>query len=327
MLGAPRSALSLIPALALVTFTLGMMVHDRLLAALRFRAFSLLAFGFAGGGHLLFAFDGGYAALLTGYGMLFGLGAGLGYGLALALVTRLPTRVRSLGLGLAMAAFAISGVVLSGLFAQPIRETDPTAGFLIIGLAILAAGSGVTAFLPTQPARPMAVQECARPAAKPRRGVRGPTAAPGQPASPDDRNRWTGAIGSTLQIGSTRCVPRSVSMNDTITSTGGRAPPWQNTRSPCAGSRWLAAARGSRAPGPSASRPSRSGSLCLPLSTSAFLTQSFNVCAEQPIFAAIDMIACQRDGCWASLSRTSRTARPRTSGENLLVVLLMMLHP
>ncbi len=192
VLGAPRSALSLIPALALVTFTLGMMVHDRLLAALRFRAFSLLAFGFAGGGHLLFAFDGGYAALLTGYGMLFGLGAGLGYGLALALVTRLPTRVRSLGLGLAMAAFAISGVVLSGLFAQPIRETDPTAGFLIIGLAILAAGSGVTAFLPTQPARPMAVQECARPVAKPRRGARGPTAAPGQPASPDDRNRWTG---------------------------------------------------------------------------------------------------------------------------------------
>ncbi|MCR9074331.1 MAG: hypothetical protein NXI18_21995, partial [Alphaproteobacteria bacterium] len=33
------------------------------------------------------------------------------------------------------------------------------------------------------------------------------------------------------------------------------------------------------------------------------------------------------DGCWASLSRTSRTARSRTSGENLFVVLLMMLHP
>ncbi|WP_394343044.1 hypothetical protein [Paenirhodobacter populi] len=35
----------------------------------------------------------------------------------------------------------------------------------------------------------------------------------------------------------------------------------------------------------------------LPLSTSVFLTQSFNVCGVQPIFAAIDMIACQRDGC------------------------------
>ncbi|KID12324.1 hypothetical protein P279_29050 [Rhodobacteraceae bacterium PD-2] len=65
----------------------------------------------------------------------------------------------------------------------------------------------------------------------------------------------------------------------------------------------------------------------LPLSTSAFLTQSFGVFAEQPIFAAIDLIACQRDPCCLSLSRTIRTARSRTSGENLFVVLLMMLHP
>jgi IstB-like ATP binding protein len=65
----------------------------------------------------------------------------------------------------------------------------------------------------------------------------------------------------------------------------------------------------------------------LPLSTSAFLTQSFRVCGAQPIFAEIDMTACQRDPCWPSLSRTSRTARSRTSAENLFVVLLMMLHP
>lgn len=64
-----------------------------------------------------------------------------------------------------------------------------------------------------------------------------------------------------------------------------------------------------------------------PLSTSDFLTQSFSVCGVQPIFAAIYITACQRDGCWASLPRTSRTARSRTSGENLFVVLLMMLHP
>jgi hypothetical protein len=36
----------------------------------------------------------------------------------------------------------------------------------------------------------------------------------------------------------------------------------------------------------------------LPLSTSAFFTHSFNVCAEQPIFAEIDMIACQRELYW-----------------------------
>src|SRR6056297_2871982 len=65
----------------------------------------------------------------------------------------------------------------------------------------------------------------------------------------------------------------------------------------------------------------------LPLSTSAFLTQSFSVFGEHPIFAAIDVIACQREPCWPSPSRTIRTARSRTSGENLFVVLIMMLHP
>jgi len=40
----------------------------------------------------------------------------------------------------------------------------------------------------------------------------------------------------------------------------------------------------------------------------------------------IDVMACQRDPCWPSVSSTSRTARSRTSGENLFVVLLMMLH-
>lgn len=65
----------------------------------------------------------------------------------------------------------------------------------------------------------------------------------------------------------------------------------------------------------------------LPLSTSAFLTHSFRVCPEQPIFAEIDRIACQREPCCPSLSRTNRTARSRTSGENLFVVLFMMLHP
>ena len=64
-----------------------------------------------------------------------------------------------------------------------------------------------------------------------------------------------------------------------------------------------------------------------PLSTSDLLTHSFSVCAEHPILAAIETIACQRDPCWPSLSSTRRTARSRTSGENLFVVLLIVLHP
>lgn len=45
---------------------------------------------------------------------------------------------------------------------------------------------------------------------------------------------------------------------------------------------------------------------------------------EQPILAAIDDTAAQRDECSASCSVTIRTARARTSGENLFVVLLVI---
>jgi len=53
----------------------------------------------------------------------------------------------------------------------------------------------------------------------------------------------------------------------------------------------------------------------LPRSRSACLTQRRSVSAVQPIFAAIDRIVAQRDGCCASWSSTIRTARSRTSGE------------
>src|SRR3954454_11096104 len=47
-------------------------------------------------------------------------------------------------------------------------------------------------------------------------------------------------------------------MNAIMASLGGRAPPGQNTLTPCVESHWPGATRGSRAPEPSASRPSRS---------------------------------------------------------------------
>src|SRR5262245_59193476 len=46
-----------------------------------------------------------------------------------------------------------------------------------------------------------------------------------------------------------------------------------------------------------------------------------------PILAAIDMIAAHRDECSPSWSRIIRTARARTSGENLLLVCFVMAPP
>src|SRR6056297_2107589 len=56
----------------------------------------------------------------------------------------------------------------------------------------------------------------------------------------------------------------------------------------------------------------------VPASTSARLTQSSYVCGTQPIFGAIDSTAAHSDGYSPRCSWTMRTARSRTSGENLL---------
>ncbi len=57
---------------------------------------------------------------------------------------------------------------------------------------------------------------------------------------------------------------------------------------------------------------------------SALKIAHMEVCAEQPFFADIDMIACQRELCLPWLSSTRCTARSRTSGEYLFVVLLIV---
>jgi hypothetical protein len=56
----------------------------------------------------------------------------------------------------------------------------------------------------------------------------------------------------------------------------------------------------------------------LPASRSAWRTHCRSVSALQPIFSAIDPIAAHCDSCAASCSTTIRTARARTSGENLV---------
>src|SRR5690554_3445842 len=55
-----------------------------------------------------------------------------------------------------------------------------------------------------------------------------------------------------------------------------------------------------------------------PLSISARLTHSSNVCGTQPILGAIDSTAAHSDEYSPRCSCTSRTARSFTSGENLL---------
>jgi len=54
------------------------------------------------------------------------------------------------------------------------------------------------------------------------------------------------------------------------------------------------------------------------------LIQLLRVCGTHPILLEIEVIAAQRDGYSSSFSNTIRTARARTSSENLFLVLLIM---
>src|SRR5690606_20664262 len=61
----------------------------------------------------------------------------------------------------------------------------------------------------------------------------------------------------------------------------------------------------------------------MPLSISLRLTQSSNVAGTQPIFGAMDSTAAHSEGYSPRCSCTKRTARSRTSGENLFCLLIV----
>jgi MFS family permease len=110
-----RSTLSIVPAIGLLFFTIGVFVHDRFT---RWFYPAVLASGVmlsAGFGHLLFYLYPYYLSLLVGYGVIFGLSAGVGYGLALAFARNVPLKFQGWAVGSTVAAFAIGGMLVSVL--------------------------------------------------------------------------------------------------------------------------------------------------------------------------------------------------------------------
>ena len=123
--GYSRADLSLVPAIALVGFTVGMGIHDRLVRALGRSGVAVACFLLAGGGHLTFAFFPSYSMLLAGYGIAFGLGSGIGYGLALSLSASVTGTRRGLAIGVAVAAFALSGILLPQAMGSLVAAAAP----------------------------------------------------------------------------------------------------------------------------------------------------------------------------------------------------------
>lgn len=145
-----RTELSVVPTVALISFTAGMVLHDWLRRTLGGSYLFALVFALTGGGHLFFAWLPGYWSLLLGYGGFFGLGSGLGYGIALSLASDTGAHRRPLAIGVAMAAFASSGIVMPLVAANVISARGLPFVFGGLGLLILAIGGGCAALLGEQ---------------------------------------------------------------------------------------------------------------------------------------------------------------------------------
>ncbi len=136
--GAPRGSGSAVFALALVVFTVVLLVVGRALARVGPRRLLAAAALVAGVGLGLTAAGNGPEAPWLGVGLLFGAANGLAYGVAVALATRVPAERRGTASGLVVGAYA-AGPVLLGLLAPRVL---PDAGWrtCLAVLAVLVAG-------------------------------------------------------------------------------------------------------------------------------------------------------------------------------------------
>jgi hypothetical protein len=139
-LGLNRADLGLISSIALVSFTMGVMVLPIIVSRIgKFQA-AIIAFALMAGGHLVFGISTSWITLILGYGFGFGLGSGLAYGFALSLAASLPAGIRAPSIGLSLGAFALSGIVLPVVLSNWISTTAPGIAFLRIGIATLVVG-------------------------------------------------------------------------------------------------------------------------------------------------------------------------------------------
>ena len=139
-LGLNRADLGLISSVALVSFTVGVLLLPTIASRIGKFYATILAFGLMAGGHIVFGVSATWITLLLGYGLGFGIGSGLAYGSALSLAASLPAGIRALSIGLSLGAFALSGIVLPIVLANWISTTAPGTAFLRIGLATLVVG-------------------------------------------------------------------------------------------------------------------------------------------------------------------------------------------
>ena len=139
-LGVPRTSVSTVFSVGIACYAAGMFIAPHLLA--RF-PLPRLAAGLgivAGAGLLIAGLGGSLAALIGGFGIVFGLSIGAGYALALqAASSELPVR-RSLAIGLTVTAFAGAALLWPKPLSLLIEATGPFTTLMLYGGAMAGMG-------------------------------------------------------------------------------------------------------------------------------------------------------------------------------------------
>ena len=136
-----RATISLVPSVALVCLTVGVLVHDSLMRRIHVAVLTCGVLAMAGSGHLMFWYLPTYPGLLIGYGVVFGFSAGIGFGLALALARATTSPPRGWIVGLVAATFAASGMSVSAVGGM-LGTVEPVPRvFGLLGLAFLVAAA------------------------------------------------------------------------------------------------------------------------------------------------------------------------------------------
>jgi len=140
LLGVGRTLLSLVFGIATVTLTLGMNAAPRLYQTVP-PAILLLASGGAGAlGLALTAFAGGFAELVVGYGVLFGLGAGIAFTVVQQSANQVPVGNRGLLNGYIVSLYPLGAMIGVPLLGASLAAWGLRATIGLLAAVVLAGG-------------------------------------------------------------------------------------------------------------------------------------------------------------------------------------------
>lgn len=160
-----RAAAGAAFSVASAGFMLAMLAGGWLQARASAPGLAALAGGLAGCGLALAALVPGQATLLLGFGAGYGLANGIGYGLALRSLLAAWTGRPGLAAGLAVAAYALGGVVWSALLPELASPAAPEAALAVLAGANLLAGLAAALAYRTMHSGPEPAESATEPAA------------------------------------------------------------------------------------------------------------------------------------------------------------------